>query len=121
MESWSTWSWMKRGGMGLLALGVAIHLVFGVAETVGGEARGWFHFIPAAILAVLLYLAVGHPYAVGLTLLAVAAVLACLPAIVESLDCSSSLLALPPLLAGALLVAAYWQPGQGSMLRPPPA
>lgn len=116
-----TRSWTKWGGLGLLAFGAALHLVFGIAETVGGEEGGWIHLVAAAILAALLSLAVGHPLAVGILLLVLAVVLAVLPVILDQLDLSASGLAVPPLLAGALLIAASRQPEQGSTLRPPPA
>jgi hypothetical protein len=116
-----TGSWTRWGGLGLLAFGVAIHLVFGIAETVGGEEGGWIHLVAAAVLAALLAVAVRHPFGVGLVLLAVAVVLAALPAFLDQLDWSSTGLAVPPLLAGALLVFASRQPEQPSTLRPPPA
>lgn len=104
----------------MISLGVALHLVFGIAETAGGEdSNGWMHFIPAAILAVLLYLAVGHPFGVGLTLLALVAVLAALLAIDDELDWPVLGLALPPLVSGALLIAASRDPGPSSTRRPP--
>ena len=65
----------KLIALGLLGLGTALFLVFGLAELLGGDLTGVQHLIPAAILAALMYVGWRRPHAAGITLLVLAAVL----------------------------------------------
>ena len=65
----------KLIAIGLLGLGTALFLVFGLAELLGGDITGIQHLIPAAILAVLMYVGWRRPHAAGIALLVVAAAL----------------------------------------------
>lgn len=94
----------------LLVLGVAFYLMFAVGEMAGGDITGVQHLPPAAILAVLLWVAWRRPLAAGTVLLVLAVPLAAAYIallVVRHLPLTWALVvALPPVVTGLLLVRA---------------
>ena len=100
----------KIAALVLLGLGVAFYLMFAIGETAGGDITGVQHFPPAAILAVLLWVAWRRPLAAGIALLVLAVPLAAAYIallVVRHLPPTWALVvALPPVVTGLLLVRA---------------
>lgn len=94
----------------LLGFGVAFYLLFAVGETAGGDISGLQHFLPAAILAALVWVARRRPRAAGIVLLALAVPLGAAYVgilVVRDLPLTWALVvAFPPILTGFLLVRA---------------
>lgn len=94
----------------LLGLGIVFYLLFALGETAGGDISGTQHFLPVAILVVLVWVAWTRPWTAGVVLLALAvpagaAYVAIL--IVRDLPLWWALIvAFPPILTGLLLVRA---------------
>jgi hypothetical protein len=102
---------MKLAGLVIVALGALFFLAMGVGEMVGGDLSGFQHLPEAALLGALVYLGWRHPYAVGIVLVLLSVAIACLyavrgPASAGLLFASALQIALPPLVAGALLIGA---------------
>ena len=100
----------KIAALVLLGLGVAFYLMFAVGETAGGDISGVQHFLPAAILIVLLRAAWKRPRAAGIALLALAVPLGIAYVtllVVRDLPPTWALIVvLPPVVTGLLLVRA---------------
>jgi hypothetical protein len=60
----------KITALALLGLGVAFYLIFALGETAGDDISGLQHLLPAAILALLLWVGWTHPRQAGISLLA---------------------------------------------------
>jgi hypothetical protein len=105
---------MKLAGLVIVALGSLFFLFIGVGEIAGGEVSGIQHLPAAALFGALVYLGRRHPYGVGVVLVVIAFGLASLYALglVASDEPGGTrialalLVAVPPLVAGALLVGA---------------
>ena len=100
----------KFAALVLLGLGVAFYLTFAIGETAGGDISGVQHFLPAALLAVLLWVGWRRPRVAGAVLLVLAVPLAAAYLAflaLRDLSLTSALIvALPPLVTGLLLVRA---------------
>lgn len=100
----------KIAGIVLLGLGLAFYLAFAIGETAGGEISGLQHLLPAGILALLLWIGWRHPRRAGTILLVLAvpfAVAYTAFLVVRDLPLTWALIvALPPVLAGLLLLRA---------------
>jgi len=100
----------KIAALVLLGLGVAFYLTFAVGEMAGGDINGLQHLPPAVILALLLWVAWRRPRRAGIALLVIAvpfdgAYVALL--LIRHLPLVWALVvALPPIVAGLLLVRA---------------
>lgn len=100
----------KIAAMVLLGLGVAFYLLFTVGEMVSGDVSGIQHLPPVLVLAGLIWLAWKRPTAAGIILLLLAVPLG-LAYVVLLVVHDAPLfwaleVALPPVLAGLLLVRA---------------
>lgn len=102
--------WSKIVALVLLGFGVAFYLIFAVGETAGGDISGVQYFAPAAILAVLVWVAWRRPRRAGIVLLALAVPLADVYIgilFVRDLPLTWALVvAFPPILTGLLLLRA---------------
>lgn len=100
----------KIAALVLLGLGIAFYLLFAIGETSGGDISGVQHVPPAAILAMITWVAWKRPRTAGIVLLALAVpfagvYLALL--VVRDLPPTWALtVALPPIVTGLLLVHA---------------
>jgi hypothetical protein len=103
---------MKLAGLVIAGLGSLFFLAMGIGEMAGGDLSGFQHLPPAALLGGLVYLGWRHPYAVGIVLVIISFALASLYAFTGSDEpvgmrfSWAVQIALPPLVAGALLIAA---------------
>jgi len=94
----------------LLGFGIAFYLAFALGEMAGGDITGLQHLLPAAILALLLWVAWRRPRWAGIVLLMLTvpfdgAYIALL--VIRHLPLVWALVvALPPVVAGLLLVRA---------------
>lgn len=100
----------KIAALVLLVLGVGFYLMFAVGEAVGGDISGVQHFLPAAVLAVLVWAAWNRPWTAGVVLLLLAVPLGAVYVailVVRNLPLWLWLVvAFPPILTGALLLRA---------------
>lgn len=118
---------MKLAGLVIVGLGSLFFLAMGVGEMAGGDLSGFIHLPPAVVLGALVYLGRRHPFAVGMVLVIIAFGLASLYAIAGDLALGLRIawalqIALPPLVAAGLLLAASRREGGapvGSTLSPP--
>ena len=105
---------MKLAGLVIVGLGSLFFLAMGVGEMASGDLSGFQHLPPAALFGALVYLGRRHPYAVGIVLVIIAFGLASLYAAgpigsdepVGMRIAWALQVALPPLVAGALLIGA---------------
>jgi hypothetical protein len=103
---------MKLAGLVIAGLGSLFFLTMGIGEMAGGDLSGFQHLPPAALLGGLVYLGWRHPYPVGIVLLIISFALASLYAFTGSDEpvgmrfSWAVQVALPPLVAGALLIEA---------------
>ncbi len=112
---------MKVAGLVIVGLGSLFFSAMGVGEMIGGDLSGLQHLPPAALLGAFVYLGWRHPVAVGIVLVIIAFGLASLYAFAffgsdESVGTRIAWalqVALPPLVAGVLLIAAARREGRG--------
>lgn len=100
---------LKKIAMGLLLIPTAILLLFTFGETFGGDLSGLSHLLQLAPLALLIFLAYKKPRIGGILLLAIGLALGVLypltaPFKLQTILIVETLLFLPPVLAGALLI-----------------
>ena len=107
----------KVAALVLLGLGVAFYLLFTVGEMVSGDVAGIQHLPPVLVLAGLIWLAWKRPTAAGVVLLLLAVPLGLayvVLLVVRDLPLFWAFeVALPPVLAGLLLLRAG-RPGRAS-------
>jgi peptidoglycan/LPS O-acetylase OafA/YrhL len=107
----------KVAALVLLGLGVAFYLLFTVGEMASGDVSGIQHLPPVLVLAGLIWLAWRRPTTAGIVLLLLAVPLGVayvVLLVVRDLPLVWALqLALPPVLAGLLLLRAG-RPGRAS-------
>jgi len=93
-----------------LGLGVAFYLAFALGEMAGGDITGLQHLLPAAILALLLWVAWRRPRRAGIVLLVLAvpfdAAYIALLVVRDLPPVWALVVALPPVVTGLLLVRA---------------
>jgi peptidoglycan/LPS O-acetylase OafA/YrhL len=105
---------MKLIGLVIVGLGSLFFFFLGVAEMAGGDLSGFQHLLPAALFGALAYVGRRHPYPVGIVLVIIAFGLASLYAAgfigsdepVGTRIAWALQVALPPLVAGALLIGS---------------
>jgi hypothetical protein len=102
---------MQLAGLAIVALGSLAFVAMGVGEMVGGDPSGVQHLPEAALLGALVYLGWRHPHAVGIALVLLSIGIASLYAVAgpESVGLRFAWglqIALPPFVAGALLIRA---------------
>jgi hypothetical protein len=109
---------MKFAGLLIVAVGALFFLLMGVGELAGGDLSGIQHLPEAVLLGALAYLGRRHPYAVGIALVFISLGIATLYAMVGSESVGLRFawavqIALPPLVAGGLLIGAARREGGG--------
>ena len=119
---------IKLLGLVIVGLGSVFFLALGVAEIAGGDLSGFQHLAPAVLFGVLVYLGRLHPLAVGVVLVLIAFGLAAIYAVMGFEESAgmriawAMQIALPPLVAGGLLiVAAHREHGGQAGFRKPPS
>lgn len=100
---------LKKIGVGLLFIPLSILLLFTFGEVFSGDMSGLSHLIQAAPLLLLILFSIKKPYTGGLLLLIAGFVLGVLYVIWAPLEPQTiliveSLLFLPPIISGLLLV-----------------
>jgi hypothetical protein len=100
---------LKKIGMGLLLVPLGFFLLFAFGEVFSGDLSGLSHLVPAALIALVIFLASKRPRIAGILLLVVGIVFG----VGYALDGSSnfrtiflveSFLFLPPFVSGILLI-----------------
>lgn len=118
---------MKLSGLVIAGLGSLFFLAMGIGEMAGGDLSGFQHLPPAALLGGLVYLGWRHPYPVGIVLVIISFGLASLYAFMGTDEpvgmrfAWAVQIALPPLVAGALLIGAARREGGGAEASHPSA
>jgi hypothetical protein len=107
---------VKLAALMLIGLGAGFFLTFAVAELAGGDVAGAQHLPPAAFLGALLWLGWKRPRAAGIALLVVAVPLGAALLVAFAVEGRPAevwvplSIALPPILAGWLLLRAGREP-----------